>query len=278
MTRRRRLAAVSLDPTKNHDVRTFARPPISRVRILALARLRRPRGRGGERAVAQLDAVSQSSVAHRRRARRLQRRRPLRLGHDSPGPGTNPSVMNLMLGDGAGLLLPPTAFPTLTPGGAGIVAGDWNGDSKLDVATVELNSPGPSGRVSIFLGDGAGGFQTVVEYPVGIQSRGVAAADFNGDGILDLATANSSATASSVTILLGDGLGIHVPQRNADGVEALVDRGRRPERRRNPPTSRPRTMATIRLESCSTMARGTSRWRPPPIRRAPARAGSRSAI
>src|SRR5262245_42904131 len=47
--------------------------------------------------------------------------------------GGNPAFVNLMLGDGLGALLPPTTFQCQTPSGAGIVAGDWNGDSKLDV-------------------------------------------------------------------------------------------------------------------------------------------------
>ena len=49
------------------------------------------------------------------------------------------------------------------------------------------------------------GFQPPVSYPVGTVPAAVAAADFNGDGILDLAVANSG--SGDVSILLGNGNG-----------------------------------------------------------------------
>ena len=62
------------------------------------------------------------------------------------------------------------------------------------------------------------GFQTAVNYPVGMAPHAVTSADFNGDGKADLAVANSGgATASddgSVSILLGSGDGTFQPANN----------------------------------------------------------------
>jgi hypothetical protein len=77
-----------------------------------------------------------------------------------------------------------------------------------------------SGSVSVLLGDGHGNFQTAVNYPVGAGAASVALGDFNGDGKLDIVTANagsagpvlgevpSGATPGhTVSVLLNDGHG-----------------------------------------------------------------------
>lgn len=121
---------------------------------------------------------------------------------------TTPSQLALFLGDGIGGLQAHASFACSGTGGVGIVAGDWNGDSLLDAVTVELvNNTSTFGRVSYFAGDGTGGFQAAVPFIVGAGSRSVAAADFNLDGFLDIVTSNSSATANTITILLGNGAG-----------------------------------------------------------------------
>src|SRR5258708_4597907 len=79
--------------------------------------------------------------------------------------------------------------------------GAFNGDGKLDLAVANASS----NNVSIFLGNGDGTFQTVVNYPVGSAPVSVAVGDFNGDGNLDLAVANFS--SNNVSILLGNGNG-----------------------------------------------------------------------
>jgi hypothetical protein len=59
--------------------------------------------------------------------------------------------------------------------------------------------------VSVRLGDGAGGFGGSTEVAVGDGSRSVALGDLDGDGALDLATANQN--SDSVSVRLGDGAG-----------------------------------------------------------------------
>jgi FG-GAP-like repeat/FG-GAP repeat len=57
---------------------------------------------------------------------------------------------------------------------------------------------------------GAAGFQSAVDYPVGTAPRAITSADFNGDGKMDLAVANSGNGAGDdggISILLGNGDG-----------------------------------------------------------------------
>ncbi|MEA5616700.1 FG-GAP-like repeat-containing protein, partial [Cronbergia sp. UHCC 0137] len=82
-----------------------------------------------------------------------------------------------------------------------IVAGDFNGDGKLDL--VAANSS--ENNVSVLLGDGTGNFNPAINFNVGSSPLSVTLGDFNGDGNLDLATANSD--NDNVSILLGDGTG-----------------------------------------------------------------------
>jgi hypothetical protein len=60
-------------------------------------------------------------------------------------------------------------------------------------------------NVSVFLGDGGGGFNAAVNFPVGENPQNVRAADFHGDGKLDLVTVNT--TSNDVSLLLGNGAG-----------------------------------------------------------------------
>ena len=86
-------------------------------------------------------------------------------------------------------------------GDEGIVAGDFNGDNKLDLVTANLDAD----TVSVLLGNGDGTFKTHVDYATGSNPVSVIAGDFNADGKLDLAVANAS--SSTLSILLGNGDG-----------------------------------------------------------------------
>lgn len=117
--------------------------------------------------------------------------------------------VSILLGDGSGGFKPAAGSPV----GVGsrpiaLATGDFNGDGKLDLAVVN----GGSGNVSILLGDGSGGFKPTPHAPlrVGRVPWSVAAADFNGDGKLDLVVANQN--SNSVSLLLGDGAGDFKPK------------------------------------------------------------------
>jgi hypothetical protein len=83
--------------------------------------------------------------------------------------------------------------------------GDFNGDGKLDLATAGGGQFdfGTDPLVSILLGTGTGSFGARTDFGAGIFPQSVAVGDFNGDGNLDLATANFR--SNTVSILLNTG-------------------------------------------------------------------------
>src|SRR5947207_2987449 len=90
-------------------------------------------------------------------------------------------------------------------GRVSISVGDFNHDGKLDLAVLchGINS------VSIYLGNGDGSFSHKADYIAGsdrnsLSFDSIAIADFNSDGVLDLAVTNGS---TGVSILLGNGDG-----------------------------------------------------------------------
>jgi hypothetical protein len=85
-----------------------------------------------------------------------------------------------------------------------MATGDFNGDGIPDLAVANASDV----TVSIMLGNSDGTFQAAHNYPAGsnpfTNPQSVAVGDFNGDGYLDLAVANSGGT---LVILLGNGDG-----------------------------------------------------------------------
>ncbi|CAF1181469.1 unnamed protein product [Rotaria sp. Silwood1] len=84
-----------------------------------------------------------------------------------------------------------------------ITVGDFNRDNQLDIATGNFNM----NDVSIFLGHGNGNFASVMTFSTGDGSAPefVEAHDFNNDGILDIAVANSGTNNIVVLFGFGDG-------------------------------------------------------------------------
>jgi hypothetical protein len=103
----------------------------------------------------------------------------------------------ILLGNGDGTFQTPLTFAVGNQPEA-IVAGDFNNDGNLDLATANY----ADGTVTLLLGNGDGTFTEASgsPYAVGKAPTAIAAADFNGDGKLDLATTNS--TDGTVSILL----------------------------------------------------------------------------
>jgi hypothetical protein len=123
----------------------------------------------------------------------------------------NSGMVSVLLGNGDGTFAPPVddvvgMFPQ------GIVAGDFNGDGRLDLAVANDNDD----VVSVLLGNGDGTFAPQVDYTVGSDPSEpsapftIVAGDFNGDGHLDLAVNDSE--DSAIAVFLGNGDGTFAPQ------------------------------------------------------------------
>lgn len=108
----------------------------------------------------------------------------------------------VLLGDGnGGFTLKPLST---TLDGSALAVADFNGDGKLDLAVAV---PGNStASVQIFLGNGDGTLTPVAtSIAVGLYPIALTVADFNQDGIPDLAVVQTN--GKTVSILLGNGDG-----------------------------------------------------------------------
>jgi len=131
---------------------------------------------------------------------------------DIPGQNSDSSVVYLYLGNGDGTFQPPKQLPVSSLGPAAIVAADLNGDGDLDLAVVSAYLHNHTGRVSVLLGDGKGGFGHPIVFPLrGLYNLpSIVPGKFNGDNKLDLALAyldNYLNKSSFIRILLGNGDG-----------------------------------------------------------------------
>ena len=118
--------------------------------------------------------------------------------------------VSILLGNGDGTFQTAQQYGVVGQGENGpgsIVAGDFNGDGRGDLAVCELSAPGDGFGVSVLLGNGNGTFQAQAGAAVS-EPDAIVAGDFNGDGRLDLAVASAS---NQVYILLGNGDGTFEP-------------------------------------------------------------------
>ncbi len=115
------------------------------------------------------------------------------------------SVM-IFLGKGDGTFQQTAASPAAGSAPATVAVGDFNGDGIADLAVTNSLE---NGTVTILLGKGDGTFTAASASPaVGPSPIGLVVADFNGDGILDLAVADYDGyNDNAITILLGKGDG-----------------------------------------------------------------------
>ena len=131
----------------------------------------------------------------------------------------NASSVLIFLGDGDGTFKAPGTVSLTGMSPISVAVGDFNGDGVTDLAVI--NNCGNSypcnsanGTITILLGKGDGTFTAVAATPeVGPGPVGIAVADFNGDGVLDLAISDYDGNNdNAVTILLGNGDGtFHSP-------------------------------------------------------------------
>ena len=118
------------------------------------------------------------------------------------------SALGTLLGNGDGTFIyAGTASAAITDDSPrGVALADFNNDGKLDaaVATESFDT------VDILLGNGDGTFQTAAPYGVGGFPESVVVGDFNGDNIIDVASADSFGNDQfdgTVSVLVGKGNG-----------------------------------------------------------------------
>ena len=123
------------------------------------------------------------------------------------------SNLTLLLGIGDGSFRAPLDYATSGPawpaGPGSLVLADLDRDGRLDIAVVDANH----NVVEVVHGTGnrnaSGRFEPAVNYAVGDGPHAVVSGDLNGDGIPDVAVANTN--SNSVSVLFGSGAGSFQP-------------------------------------------------------------------
>jgi uncharacterized protein (DUF2141 family) len=123
------------------------------------------------------------------------------------GNGVSTFQLVTYIGNGDGTFKTPVIFPSASNLISPVVA-DFNKDGKLDVAFINAVDEVSQGQLEIALGNGDGTFGTPVTNLSILSGASLAAADFNGDGSVDVA-------------LLGEIAGIFYG--NGDGTLTSID-------------------------------------------------------
>lgn len=123
---------------------------------------------------------------------------------------TGQNVVQTMLGNGDGTFQSPVNYNVGT-NVSSVAVGDFNDDTNADIVVAQLGcnpctNTFVNGSISVLLGNGDGTFQDAVTYEVSAaeQMFAVKTADFNGDGIDDVAVTSSLGTLW-VLVSNGDG-------------------------------------------------------------------------
>ena len=118
------------------------------------------------------------------------------------------NTLSVFFNAGDGTFAPPVTYPnagsgTSAPGrpfqstGGGVVAADFNGDGHVDLVVVQGLEQSRNGVVMLLANAGDGTLLAPVSYPFAGFPDALAVADFNGDGLPDLAVTSVDNTLST---------------------------------------------------------------------------------
>lgn len=111
---------------------------------------------------------------------------------------------NLFTNDGGGrLAVVPGGLGGVSFGQRGAVAGDFNGDGSLDLATIES----PRNLFQVYTNRGGGGLSLMTSLAF-TNGSALVALDVNADGLMDLAVTDGTADAPRLRVFLSSGSGI----------------------------------------------------------------------
>ncbi|MBV9497010.1 MAG: IPT/TIG domain-containing protein, partial [Acidobacteria bacterium] len=111
----------------------------------------------------------------------------------------------VMLGNGDGTFAAATELPSGGAGPRDVATGDFNGDGKLDI--VSANDGTGTDSLSVYLGNGDGTFGAATNYTGVVDPFRVTAADVDGDGKVDIISAQHGPDDGDIAVLKGNGSG-----------------------------------------------------------------------
>ena len=134
------------------------------------------------------------------------------------GGSSNAYAITILIGKGDGTFttgsttqVTLSGYNSATPS---LLANDFNGNGKADLAVLSISSNPTSLNVAVFPGNGDGTFSASKTTSVSISNSNCNSsslvekiADFDGDGILDLAVSGSCYNSDGIVILIGKGDG-----------------------------------------------------------------------